>query len=87
MSLDIKDFFLISPSPVRDQEYMRIYNKYFSKEYKKANNLHNKVNKDGYVYCEIPLGIYRLKQAAILAYKHLKGRLEPTGYYPIKESN
>ena len=57
---------------------MRIHN--FKEEYKKANNLHHKVNKDGYVYCEILLGMYMLKQTTILAYKQLKERLEQVGY-------
>ena len=87
MSLDIKDFFLMSPLPVGDREYMRIHSKYFSDEYKTLNNLHDKINKDGYIYCEILLGMYGLKQAAILAYKQLRQRLEPAGYFPIKESN
>ena len=87
MSLDIKDFFLNSPLPVEDREYMKIHSRYFSEEYKTMNNLHDKVNKDGFIYCEIILGLYGLKQAAILAYRQLKERLEPAGYFPIKESN
>ena len=51
------------------------------------NNLHDKVNKDGFIYCEMRLGIYGLKQAVILAYNKLKERLEPAGYYPINKSN
>ena len=51
------------------------------------HNLHNKVNKDGYVYCKIQLGMYGLKQAAILSYNLIKQQLAPAGYYPIKESN
>ena len=31
--------------------------------------------------------MYGLKQAAILSYNLIKKRLEPEGYYPIKESN
>ena len=87
MSLDIKDFFLMSPLPIEDREYMRIHSRYFSDDYIKENNLHDYINADGYIYCEILLGMYGLKQAAILAYKQLKERLEPAGYYPIPDSN
>ena len=77
----------MTPLPPGEREYMRIHNKYFSTEFRDLYNLHNKINKDGYVYCEILLGMYRLKQAAILAYKLIEQRLRPTGYFPIKESN
>ena len=46
-----------------------------------------KIDKDGYVYCKIQLDMYGLKQASILAYNLIKERLEPAGYFPIKESN
>ena len=87
MSVDIKDCFLMTPLPLDDREYMRINAKYFDEEFKTIHKLHNKVNKDGYVYCEIQLGMYGLKQAAILSYNLIKQRLGPSGYYPIKESN
>ena len=75
------------PLPEGDKEYMRIQGKYFDNEFKSMHNLHCKVNGDGYVYCEIQLGMYGLKQAAILVYNLIKERLEPAGYFPIKESN
>ena len=87
MSVDIKDCFLMTPLPENDREYMRIHGKYFDDEFKNLHNLHDKVNEDGYVYCEIQLGMYGLKQAAILSYNLIKKRLAPEGYYPIKESN
>ena len=51
------------------------------------HNLHDEVNEDDYVYCKIQLGMYGLKQAAILSYNLIKQWLAPAGYYPIKESN
>ena len=87
MTIDIKDCFLMSPLPPGEREYMRIHSRYFDKEIRDLYNLHNKINQDGYVYCEIQLGMYGLKQAAILAYKLIQERLEPMGYYPINESN
>ena len=49
MSADIKDFFLMTPLPINDREYMRINAKYFDEEFKTMHKLHNKVNEDGYV--------------------------------------
>lgn len=87
MTIDVKDFFLISPLPPGEREYMRIHSRYLKIYIRDLYNLHNKIHADGYVYCEIQLGMYGLKQAAILAYNLIKERLEPAGYYPIKESN
>ena len=87
MTIDIKDCFLMSPLPPGEREYMRIHSRYFDTEIRNLYNLHDKINKDGYVYCEIQLGVYGLKQAAILAYNLIKERLTPAGYYPLKESN
>ena len=87
MTIDIKDCFLMSPLPPGEREYMRIHSKYFDKEIRDLYNLHDKINQDGYIYCEILLGVYGLKQAAILAYKLIRKRLKPAGYYPINESN
>ncbi len=76
-------------TPIRDgeHEYMRIHGKYFSNTFCTIHNLHNKVNADGYVYYDIQVGMYGLKQAAIVAYNLICKHLKPEGYYPIKESN
>ena len=39
---------------------------------------------DGYICIKIQKGMLGLKQAAILAYQHLKACLEPFGYEPIE---
>ena len=67
MSIEIKDVFLMTPIPKREREYMIIHWRYFDKEFHKLHNLHDKFNKDGYVYYEIQLGSYGLQQAAILS--------------------
>ena len=59
MTLDIKDFFLQSSLP--DKEYMRIQIKYFSSYFIELYDLQEKINKDGYVYCEIVKEMYGLK--------------------------
>ena len=69
--------------PTDKQEYMRIHQKYFDKSFIELYNLKNRLDPDGYVYCEVMLGMYGLKQAAILAYKQLKERLGVNGYRPI----
>ena len=87
MTMDIKDCFLMTSLPIGKQEYMQIHSQYFDQHLQKLYNLYRKIDKDGYVYCNIQLGMYGLMQAAILAYKLIKERLHPAGYYPIKESN
>ena len=77
----------MTPLPNGDREYMQIHGKYFDEEFKKLHNLPGKVNEDGYVYCAIQLGMYGLKQAAILSYNLIKRHLKPECSYPIKESN
>ena len=84
-SIDIKDFFL--QTTMDTPEYIRIHKRYFSEYFIREYNLNNLINKDNYIYCEITKGMYDLKQAAILAYKQLVGRLKAQGYHPIPTSN
>ena len=70
-----------------DPENIRIHKKYFSDHFVKEYKLEKLMNKDNYVYCQINRGMYGLKQAAILAYKQLVGRLKVHGYVPIPTSN
>ena len=73
-------------SPAAKSEYMRIHSKYFSNRFRKLYKIEDKIDGYGYVYlyCVILRGMYGLKQAAILAYQHLKNSLEPYGYYPVQ---
>ena len=81
MSVDLKDFFL--QSNMTEPEYMRLPYKWFPQDIIQQYNLEEKVSKDGYIYIKIKCGMYRLRQATILAYKQLVKNLKPYGYYPI----
>ena len=81
MSADLKDFFLATPM-ARD-EFMRVKLKYFPPDIRNKYHLDNTVAPDGYVYIRIKKGMYGLKQAALLAYQHLKQCLAPHGYAPV----
>eukprot|EP00957_Ditylum_brightwellii_P111430 8498903-Ditylum_brightwellii.AAC.1 len=87
MGIDIKDFFLQTPLPPEEREYIRMHVKYFDKELCKQYSIEELVADDKCVYCEIQKGMYGLKQAAILAYKQLKECLMQHGYSPIKILN
>jgi hypothetical protein len=80
MRADLKGLFLATP--MKDPEYMRIKYKYFSAAIRKKYNLDAIVNEHGYVYIKIKKGMYGLKQAALLAYRHLVTQLAPYGYHP-----
>jgi hypothetical protein len=77
---DLKDHFLASP--MKDPEFMRIKYKYFPATIRLQYNLEQFLAQDGYVYIKIKKGMYGLKQAAILAYKHLVNQLSHYGYSP-----
>jgi hypothetical protein len=77
---DLKDHFLASP--MKDPEFMRIRYKYFPDAIRKQYNLDQFVTNTGYIYIRIKKGMYGLKQAALLAYKHLVNQLAPHGYHP-----
>ena len=82
LNLDIKDFFLLSNLP--KPEYMGIHSKYFPNRFRKLYKIDNKIDGDGYVYYIILRGMYRLKQAAILAYRQLVQHLNKFGYFPCE---
>ena len=81
MSADIKDHFLATP--MDHPEYMRVNYKYIPNDIRKRYNLDSMVTSDSTIYIKIQKGMPGLKQAAILAYRHLKNSLEPFGYEPI----
>ena len=64
-------------------EFMRVKLKYFPSDICAKYDLAAKVAPDGYVYIRIKKGMYGLKQAALLAYNHLKQSLVASGYAPI----
>ena len=77
MCMDIKDHFLATPK--KNAEYMKVKYKHFPRDIKEKYNLHDRVTPDGYVYIKIKKGMYGFKQAAILAYDHLRNSLTPYG--------
>ena len=81
---DLKDHFLASP--MERPEYMRIHISRFPPDIIRRYKLMEIVAEDGYVYVKIKRGMYGLRQAAILAYRHLVKVLAPHGYHPCKYS-
>jgi hypothetical protein len=78
---DLKDHFLASP--MKNPEYMRIKKyKYFPTDIRQHYKLDSMLANDDYIYIRIKKGMYGLKQAAILAYKHLVNQMAPHGYHP-----
>ena len=62
---------------------MKLPYKYFLTDIRKQYNLDSILHRDGYTYCKINKGMYRLKQAAVLAYNKFSTHLSDTGYHPI----
>ena len=81
MSLDLKDFFLMSA--MQSPEFMKIHKRNFPPDIIDYYNLKDKIANDDYVYIKIKKGMYGLKQAALLGYEQLIQHLKPFGYYPI----
>ena len=65
---------------MEETEYMRIHSRYFLDDITKQYNIDKLIDNDDYVYVMIKKGMYGLKHAAILAYKHLVTLLAPHGY-------
>ena len=84
MSLDLKDFFLVTP--MMKPEYMKVPIKYFPIDIKLKYKLEEKVH-GNYVYIKIKKGMYGLKQAAVLAYDNLVKNLVQYGYEPIPQTD
>ena len=69
-------------TPMEGNKYMRVNYKHFPEDIR--YNLHEKVMESGQMYIKIKRGMYGLKQAALLAYRHLIDNLAQYGYTPIK---
>ena len=65
-------------------ERMQVNYKYAPMGIRKRCNLDSMVTSDGFIFIKIQKGMPGLKQAAILAHRHLKNSLEPFGYEPIQ---
>ena len=81
MSADIKDYFLVTP--MARAEFTKFPSRHIAVYIMRKYDLHNKVTSYNYIYIRIKKSMYILKQAAILAYKHLKATLDPYGYTPV----
>ncbi len=82
MTIDIKDFYLMTP--MNRYEYFRMKNDLFPQDIITEYNLHDKVDKDGNVFCEVRRGMYGLPQAGIIAQELLEKRLIVAGYKQSK---
>ena len=65
-------------------QYMRGLQRLVPDEIKTKYNL--AMEPDGYFYFEIRKGMYGLKEAGIIAYKHLLKNLLPYGYEPLQHT-
>ncbi len=70
MSLDVKNFYL--NTQMTGYEYVQIKINDVPGEIIKQYNLHEKMDKDGYLYIEVQKGMYGLPQAEILAQELLE---------------
>jgi hypothetical protein len=77
-SIDLKDFYLMTP--MTRSEYMHIKIKEPPKEFITMYNLADKATSNGYLYIKIQKGMYGLPQAGILAQRLLGQRLNKYGY-------
>ena len=73
MTLDIKDFYLMTP--MKRYEYFRMKLNLFPQDIIDKYNVKNKVNHNGNVHCEVRRGMYGLPQAGIIAQELLEERL------------
>ena len=69
MTIDLKDFYLMTP--MARYEYFQMKLELFPDDIILEYNLRDKVDDKGYVYCEVKRGMYGLPQAGIIAQKLL----------------
>jgi hypothetical protein len=77
-TIDLKDFYLMTPMTCT--EYMRMKIKDLPEEFVTMYNLTNKASSDDFVYIKIQKGMYGLPQVGILAQELLEKRLNKHGY-------
>jgi hypothetical protein len=82
MTIDIKDFYLMTP--MKRYEYFRMNIALFPQDIIEEFNLLEKVDHDGNVFCEVRRGMYGLPQAGIIAQELLEERLSVAGYRQSK---
>ncbi len=82
MTLDLKDFYLMTP--MKSYKYFHMKLELFSQDIIDEYNLVNKVNHNGNVHCQVRHGMYGLPQAGIISQELLEGRLKAAGYTQSK---
>ena len=82
MTLDLKDFYLMTP--MKRYEYFRMKIELFPQDIIDQYDLTNKVDHNGNVHCEVRRGMYGLPQAGIIAQELLKECLKAAGYSQSK---
>jgi hypothetical protein len=80
LSLDIKHYLL--GTPMAYYQYMRVRPSVIPREVWNDPRYNIQVNADGYVNLEIPLRMYGLKGAVIIAFNQLVTKLAPAQYKP-----
>jgi hypothetical protein len=70
MTINIKDFYLMTP--MKRYEYFQMKLDLFPQDIIDKYNLHDKVDADGNVFCEVRRGMYGLPQAGIIAQELLE---------------
>ena len=78
MTLDIKNFYLMTP--LKRKEYVKMKIADFPDDVIEHYQLREKESSDGFVYVAIKRGMYGLPQSGILAQELLEQRLEKHGY-------
>ena len=81
---EVKNFYLNNDLP--DPKYMKLHIHIIPQEIIDKYALHNIVDKDGWVYLKIVKGMYRLKQAGIIANMELTRHLDKFGYHPVQHT-
>jgi hypothetical protein len=82
MTINIKDYYLMTP--MDHYKYFRIKLEFFPQDIINGYGLHDKVDADGNVFCEVQRGMYGLPQAGILAQDLLTKHLYKAGYRQSK---
>jgi hypothetical protein len=82
MTIDIKDFYLITP--MDRFEYFQMKLVLFPQDIIEEYKLHDKVDADGNVFCKVQRGMYGLPRAGIISQDLLTKRLHKAGYQQSK---
>jgi hypothetical protein len=78
MTIDIKDFYLMTP--MDHYEYFKMKIELFPQDIIDEYGLRDKVDAEGNVFCEVRRGMYGLPQAGIIAQELLTKCLHKAGY-------